>query len=152
MWYLLFVGNLEQLELLFLFFVHYCFTSNCFSSRIIRGGSLPVVFAVFEMWSCIQKEMPGMLLDWLHAECISQVCGVNQGLWKEEPLLFSLLPQLSTTGSFWTGGNQGSCREKWDFCTSLALKAKLWPSELVGGDRKKRAPRTWLRFSQALGK
>lgn len=42
-------GNLEQLELLFLVFVHYCFTSNCFSSRIIRGGSLPVIFAVFEM-------------------------------------------------------------------------------------------------------
>lgn len=83
-------GNLEQLNRLFLFFVHYCFTFNCFSSRIIRGGSLPVVSAIFEMWSCIQKEMPGMLLDWLHAECISQVCGVNGGLWKEEPLLFTV--------------------------------------------------------------
>lgn len=47
-------GNLEQLDLLLLFFVHYCFTSNCFSTRIIRGGSLPGVSAGFEMWSCIQ--------------------------------------------------------------------------------------------------
>lgn len=56
-------GNLEQLDLLFLSFVHYCFTPNCFSSRIIRRGSLPGVSAVFEVWPCIQKEMLGMLLD-----------------------------------------------------------------------------------------
>lgn len=141
-------GNLEQLDLLFLFFVHYCFTPNCFSSRIIRGGSLPGVSAVFEMWSCIQKEMAGMLLDWLHAECISQVCGVKWSLkGGDTPIhIISLLPHLSTTSSFWTERNQGSCRAKWDFCTRLALKAKLWRSELVGGQRKKRAPRTWLRF------
>lgn len=56
-------GNLEQLDLLFLSFVHYYFTPNCFSIRIIRRGSLPGVSAVLEVWPCIQKEMLGMLLD-----------------------------------------------------------------------------------------
>lgn len=154
MWNLLFMGKSGATGSLFLFFVHYCFTSNCFS--LDHQERKPArSFCCF--WNVVMHlerdawDAAGLTACRMHFSTVwGKLCSLKG---KATPIhIISLSPQLSTISSFWTEGNQGSCRAKWDFCTPLALKAKLWPSELVGGDRKKRAPRTWLTFSQALGK
>lgn len=67
-----------------------------------------------------------MLQDGLKAECISQVCGVKWSLkGGATPIhITSLFPQLSTTSTFWTEGNQGSCRAKWDFLHTIGSESK----------------------------
>lgn len=94
--------------------------SSCFFRHHHQGRKPASGFWVWNVgqgcMACVQQEMPGMLLAWLHAQCISQVWGGKSRSLKGRAAPAHILPQLSKITSFWPKGKTGSCRAGWDIC------------------------------------